>query len=64
MRTPVGVRGLRAAAPADRPRSLELWELLHFTLWEHDAPEAPGERYEVLHLSMPERERPGEGRQW
>ncbi|WP_392755759.1 DUF4865 family protein [Streptomyces sp. LN590] len=40
------------------------WELLHFTLWEHDAPEAPGERYEVLHLSMPERERLGEGRQW
>ncbi|WP_326764060.1 DUF4865 family protein [Streptomyces sp. NBC_01591] len=40
------------------------WELLHFTLWEHDAPEAPEDRYQVLHLSTPERDRLGEGRQW
>ncbi|MFE9865736.1 DUF4865 family protein [Streptomyces sp. NPDC005506] len=53
--------GAVATALAVDPRH---WELLHFTLWEHDAPEAPGERYEVLHLSMPERERLGEGRQW
>ncbi|MFD4231162.1 DUF4865 family protein [Streptomyces sp. NPDC058545] len=53
--------GAVATALAVDPRH---WELLHFTLWEHDAPEAPGERYELLHLSMPERERLGEGRQW
>ncbi|MCX5314934.1 DUF4865 family protein [Streptomyces sp. NBC_00154] len=53
--------GAVAAAPAVDPCH---WELLHFTLWEHDAPEAPGEHYEVLHLSMPERERLGESRQW
>ncbi|MFI6643943.1 DUF4865 family protein [Streptomyces sp. NPDC050504] len=27
------------------------WELVHFSLWDHDAPTAPGDRYEVLHLS-------------
>ncbi|WP_069174006.1 DUF4865 family protein [Streptomyces griseus] len=33
------------------------WELLHFTLWEDEPPEsAPGDRYQVLHLSAPERE--------
>ncbi|MER5853400.1 DUF4865 family protein [Streptomyces sp. NPDC002012] len=53
--------GAVATALAVDPRH---WELLHFTLWAQEAPEAPGERYEVLHLSAPERERFGEGRQW
>ncbi|MFG2630985.1 DUF4865 family protein [Streptomyces sp. NPDC048473] len=53
--------GAVATALAVDPRH---WELLHFTLWEHDASEAPGDRYEVLHLSAPERDRLGEGRQW
>ncbi|MFJ1846866.1 MULTISPECIES: DUF4865 family protein [unclassified Streptomyces] len=53
--------GAVATALAVDPRH---WELLHFTLWEHTAPEAPGERFEVLHLSAPERERLTEGRQW
>lgn len=53
--------GAVATALAVDPRH---WELVHFTLWEHDTPEAPGERYEVLHLSAPERTRLGEGRQW
>nr|WTB29361.1 DUF4865 family protein [Streptomyces sp. NBC_00830] len=53
--------GAVATALAVDPRH---WELLHFTLWEHDAPEAPGDRYELLHLCMPERERLGAGRQW
>ncbi|MFE7403142.1 DUF4865 family protein [Streptomyces sp. NPDC057557] len=53
--------GAVATALAIDPRH---WELLHFTLWEQEAPEASGARYEVLHLSAPERDRLGEGRQW
>ncbi|WP_424921898.1 DUF4865 family protein [Streptomyces sp. wa1] len=39
------------------------WELLHFSLWEHEPPRMPGDRYEVLHLSAPERGRLGRGHQ-
>lgn len=53
--------GAVATALAVDPRH---WELLHFTLWAHDAPETPGDRYEVLRLCMPERGKLGERRQW
>ncbi|MDQ0797920.1 DUF4865 family protein [Streptomyces sp. B1I3] len=54
--------GAVAAALALDPR---LWELLHFTLWEHEPPgPVPGDRYEVLHLSAPERARLARTGQW
>ncbi|MFD3651806.1 DUF4865 family protein [Streptomyces sp. NPDC058620] len=53
--------GAVATALAVDPRH---WELLHLSLWEQEAPEAAGDRYEVLHLSAPERDRLGRGRQW
>ncbi|GAA3155996.1 DUF4865 family protein [Streptomyces rameus] len=40
------------------------WELVHFSLWEHDAPKADGDVFEVLHLSAPGRDRIARGRQW
>ncbi|MFI9757051.1 DUF4865 family protein [Streptomyces sp. NPDC051963] len=40
------------------------WEVVHFSLWEHDTPKAEGEVYEVLHLSSPERGDLPRGRQW
>lgn len=41
------------------------WELLHFTLWQDRAPDESGaERYQVLHLSRPELDAIGTGRQW
>ncbi|GAA2586405.1 DUF4865 family protein [Streptomyces tubercidicus] len=40
------------------------WELVHFTLWADGAPEAAGDRYQVLHLSAPGTDRLGTGRQW
>ncbi|MDQ1012377.1 hypothetical protein QFZ82_006862 [Streptomyces sp. V4I23] len=40
------------------------WELMHVTLWDHDSPAAPGDRYEVLHVSSPERGSLGRGRHW
>jgi hypothetical protein len=40
------------------------WELVHFSLWEHEAPEADGEVFQVLHLSAPGRDRLPRGRQW
>ncbi|MFJ6084558.1 DUF4865 family protein [Streptomyces sp. NPDC092369] len=49
-----------AAAAVDTGR----WELVHFSLWEHDAPKADGDAFEVLHLSAPGRERLPRGRQW
>ncbi|MET7295024.1 DUF4865 family protein [Streptomyces griseoloalbus] len=49
-----------AAAAVDTAR----WELVHFSLWRHDAPEAEGEVFQVLHLSAPERDRLPRGRQW
>ncbi|MFJ2091551.1 DUF4865 family protein [Streptomyces sp. NPDC087901] len=55
------VAGAVATALAVDPRH---WELLHFTLWDHPAPQEAGDRYEVLHLSVPERARLGEARQW
>ncbi|MFI6334984.1 DUF4865 family protein [Streptomyces sp. NPDC050535] len=40
------------------------WELLHFSLWEHDTPKAPGEVFQVLYVNAPERDRLPGGRQW
>jgi len=40
------------------------WELVHFSLWEHDAPKADGDVFEVLHMSAPGRDRLPRGRQW
>jgi hypothetical protein len=49
-----------AAAAVDSSR----WELVHFSLWEHAAPKADGDVFEVLHLSAPGRDRLPRGRQW
>ncbi|MFE7167959.1 DUF4865 family protein [Streptomyces sp. NPDC057616] len=49
-----------AAAAVDTSR----WELVHFSLWEHDTPKADGDVFEVLHLSAPGRDRLPRGRQW
>ncbi|MEV6942211.1 DUF4865 family protein [Streptomyces sp. NPDC051172] len=49
-----------AAAAVDSSR----WELVHFSLWEHDTPKADGDVFEVLHLSAPGREKLPRGRQW
>ncbi|EFL30160.1 conserved hypothetical protein [Streptomyces viridochromogenes DSM 40736] len=51
---------LLAAAAVDTSR----WELVHFSLWEHDRPEADGDVFEVLHLSAPGRNRLPQGRRW
>ncbi|GAA2303326.1 DUF4865 family protein [Streptomyces hawaiiensis] len=51
---------LLAAAAVDTSR----WELVHFSLWEQDAPMADGDVFEVLHLSAPGRDRLPRGRQW
>jgi len=40
------------------------WELVHFSLWDHDTPKPPGEVFQVLHMSAPERDRLPRGRQW
>ncbi|MER6330644.1 DUF4865 family protein [Streptomyces sp. NPDC001034] len=40
------------------------WELVHFSLWEHDTPAAEGDLFRVLHLSAPGRDRLPRGRQW
>ncbi|WP_329211725.1 DUF4865 family protein [Streptomyces sp. NBC_01708] len=56
-----GTPGNAAAALAVDPRH---WELLHFTLWEDEPSGAPGDHYEVLHLSSPERDRLRRGKQW
>ncbi len=45
-------------------RRLGRWELVHFSLWEHDTPKADGDVFEVLHLSAPGRDRLPRGRQW
>ncbi|WP_033318568.1 DUF4865 family protein [Streptomyces yerevanensis] len=44
---------LLAAAAVDTSR----WELVHFSLWEHEMPKADGDAYEVLHVSAPGRDR-------
>ncbi|MFI7385424.1 DUF4865 family protein [Streptomyces sp. NPDC049813] len=40
------------------------WQLVTFSLWDHDAPEAPGDLCQVLHLSQPGRASLAHGRQW
>lgn len=40
------------------------WELVHFSLWEHDAPKAEGDVFQVLHVSAPGRAGLPRGRQW
>jgi hypothetical protein len=49
-----------SAAAVDTSR----WELVHFSLWEHDTPKADGDIFEVLHTSAPERDRLPRGRHW
>ncbi len=49
-----------AAAAVDTSR----WELVHFSLWERDAPKAEGDVFEVLHVSSPGRNRLPRGRRW
>jgi hypothetical protein len=49
-----------AAAAVDPHR----WELVHFSLWEHDAPKAEGDVFQVLHVSAPGRDALPRGRQW
>jgi len=56
-----GSDGAVCAAAAVDPRH---WELVHFSLWDHDAPKEPGEIFQVLHMSAPERDRLPRGRQW
>ncbi|MFK4594242.1 DUF4865 family protein [Streptomyces pristinaespiralis] len=53
--------GVVCAALAVDPRR---WELLHVTLWADDRPGADGDRYQVLHLSQPERAALPRGRHW
>lgn len=53
--------GAVCAAAAVDPRH---WELVHFSLWDHDTPKAPGEVFQVLHMSAPGRDRLPRGRQW
>ncbi|MFI2642357.1 DUF4865 family protein [Streptomyces sp. NPDC018610] len=49
-----------AATAVDTSR----WELVRFSLWAHDAPQADGEVFQVLHVSVPGRETLPAGRQW
>ncbi|WP_153815129.1 DUF4865 family protein [Streptomyces sp. SUK 48] len=49
-----------AATAADPHR----WELVHFSLWEHDTPKTEGDLFRVLHLSAPGRDRLPHGRHW
>ncbi|MEU0191017.1 DUF4865 family protein [Streptomyces afghaniensis] len=51
---------LLAAAAVDTSR----WELVHFSLWEHDTPKPDGDVFEVLHLSAPGRDSLPRGRRW
>ena len=53
--------GAVCAAAAVDPRH---WELVHFSLWNHNSPKAPGDLFQVLHVSAPERDRLPRGRQW
>ncbi|MEV4438146.1 DUF4865 family protein [Streptomyces sp. NPDC049577] len=58
-----GTPGLHTAALAVDPRH---WQLLRFTLWEHDAPatDPAVDRYQVLHLSAPHLAELPAGRHW
>ncbi|GAA3785626.1 DUF4865 family protein [Streptomyces phyllanthi] len=40
------------------------WDLVHFSLWDHDTPEAEGDVFQVLYMNTPERARLPRGRQW
>ncbi|MYW70456.1 DUF4865 family protein [Streptomyces sp. SID8379] len=53
--------GVLYAASGVDPRT---WERVTFSVWEHEAPKAPGDVYQVLHLSEPERDRLPKGQQW
>ncbi|MEU0432880.1 DUF4865 family protein [Streptomyces sp. NPDC006290] len=53
--------GAVCAGAAVDPRH---WEVVHFSLWDHDSPKATGEVFQVLHMSEPERDRLPRGRQW
>ncbi|MFF5973233.1 DUF4865 family protein [Streptomyces sp. NPDC012769] len=53
--------GVVASALAVDPRH---WELLSFTLWAAPEPPDGDERFQVLHLSAPERGRLGRGKLW
>ncbi|MFF2523119.1 DUF4865 family protein [Streptomyces liangshanensis] len=44
--------GVVCAALALDPRR---WELVHFTLWNHETPRTTGDRFQVLHVSQPNR---------
>jgi hypothetical protein len=37
---------------------------VHFTLWNHTAPETTGSHYQVLHLSAPHLADIAKGRHW
>ncbi|WP_369240980.1 DUF4865 family protein [Streptomyces sp. R21] len=56
-----GLDGAVCAAAAVDPRH---WELVHVSLWDHEAPKEAGEVFQVLHMSAPERDRLPRGRQW
>lgn len=53
--------GVHSAAVVVDPAT---WELVHFTLWAEAAPEGTGDRYEVLHTSMPHLQDLPQGRAW
>jgi hypothetical protein len=53
--------GVHSTALAIDPRH---WELVHFTLWNHTAPESAGCHYQVLHLSTPHLSDIAKGRHW
>ncbi|MCH0542769.1 DUF4865 family protein [Streptomyces sp. MUM 203J] len=53
--------GLVAAAVAADPHH---WDLLTFSLWAHTPRDEPGDTYEVLHVSAPERPHLPRGRHW
>ncbi|WP_338693621.1 DUF4865 family protein [Streptomyces sp. Q6] len=53
--------GLLYASSVVDPRT---WELVSFSVWDHAAPTAPGDLYQVLHLSDPGRDALTPGRQW
>ncbi|WP_329131784.1 DUF4865 family protein [Streptomyces sp. NBC_00670] len=40
------------------------WEVVRFSLWEHEAPKTDGDVFQVLRLSAPGRDRLPRGRQW
>lgn len=51
LRKTAATDGVHTTALAIDPR---VWELVRFTLWQGEpAPDAPGDRYEVRHLSAP-----------